>query len=185
MNLYCLSKTLKSFTYTNIVRNGGFASDLSLWTKRGNHSGSAVLNSQLNIIATGNGDTAGTGDIYQDVGITTIGDKFWFNCKFKNNGGDLCSFRVLAKNGGYFSRTITNNWQSFKQLITSNTTGQFLHLYASSVTTGANILVDDIHLINLTAIYGAGNEPSANDCDNIFKFVDGTLQPNFSKQLLT
>ncbi len=168
-----VSVGVKGNTVNQSVKNGNFANGITNWTIRGNHSGSSVTNEQLNIIATGTGDSGGTGDAYQLLTNVSSNDKLFFIAKAKNNGGDTCNINFLYA-GTRKAITVSSSWQSTSAIITApSSSSYYLHIYASNITTGANLLVDDVMVINLTAL-GLDNL-TLEDCnERFYHYINGT-----------
>lgn len=191
------SKNIISFAYSNIVLNGNFSSGTTNWN---------VLNSSLStgdakLLVTGNG-TSATAQAFQTSNIpSTQGKKIFFSCKAMVTNSNCTSiiFFVRDSNGtNYTNGVVVKNNPVINEIYTLNgvatiqsgLTGTIqiwtYHSYTTAANSNGKVMeFMDALTVDLTTLYGAGNEPSAANCANIFRFVDGTTQPNFSKQIAT
>lgn len=111
--------------------------------------------------------------------IKTDGDIQPTDCRFEVHGGDGEGLNwVYGWNRGNYP-----DWTMISAVNTVtvvNAESYVLRTFALSVTTG-NIWIDGIMLIDLTATFGAGNEPSKEWCDANIPFFEGThAVPNLS-----
>lgn len=188
-----LSEQLMTFTYKNIVKNGNFINTAD-WTAR-NCTTSALNNT---LFVTGDG-TLTTPLVAQTiVPVIAANKKYYIECiaKVTNSVSTAIRIRCTATAGTSISvSTVAAPMQDVEYKLSgimtiTNQTGalemQVVHYYATSDAANNKVLeIKRIFSIDLTDLYGSGNEPSATDCANIFKFVDGNTQPNFSKQIAT
>jgi hypothetical protein len=182
---------LKAFAYTNIVSNGNFINTTS-WGTDG-----CTISASDNILSVIGNGLAVNPNTYQDTMFTLVnGKKFFISCKaYVTNA--ICNNIILqAYNGSGFienmkiqSTPSINTVYNINGIVTIGAiVGQLRpvlsHWYSDAATANGKVMkVQDFFAIDLTGLFGADNEPSDTDCENIFKFVDGTTQPNLSKTL--
>lgn len=185
-----LSKTLKSFVYTNNA----------LITSGWNPAGGVLAYINNGFKVTGNGSSSA---VYAslDTSIACVTGKKIYYKALVSIDNVLCSqinIQYVGTTGGSGTEVsiqltpVKDNIYTLAAVITLTApfTGNLrlfaLSSYASTANAnGTNINVTEIEAIDLTTLFGAGNEPLVGDCLNIFKFVDGTKQPNFSNVLAT
>lgn len=190
IKVYSMSD-LKSFTYTNKFANGNFANGTTGWS-----ASNAVLSVADNIMnITGNGSAANP-RMYKSTSVPATGTRKMYARVVLGVTNASCSEIQVYWSGaasGTSIQTIStptqNNFYTISVVTTTNfntlTPQIYLaHTYSSAANSNGNALqVKEIFSIDLTDL-GYENL-SAADCTNIFKFVDGTKQPNFSKTLAT
>lgn len=188
-----LSNLISSFAYENFIINGNFKD-----TTNYSSSGALMSTSNNTMTVTGTGSIS-TPVIFQSYSADLLikNDK-WFQMVQARVTNDQATNMLMRISDGVtsysaiISSPIINQWYLLSQVATITTTTptlfqpQIRHSYATSaIANGKSMEIKEFFMINLTTLYGAGNEPSAADCANIFKFVDGNTQPNFSKQIAT
>ena len=160
---------------TNLVTNGDFSNGVTAWTGIGGDI-STVIDGKL----VSNGPSATTGGRYQDIPAQT-GDKLFVSFKTGAASGSLFSMRYYNygafSDPSYFSPSIGFN----SAVISAKQNGIRLYVRTESGSTYDNAWVDDVLAINLTAIFGAGNEPSKEQMVEILKqfpdsWFDGTKE---------
>lgn len=165
---------------TNLVTNGDFStSDLSWWTA---NQGFIVDNGTL----YRNNTTGNSQRIQKDI-VGIVGDKYYFrvniiefNTTFPfriNNGGDTFTYGVYGGNQvGQHSGVLT---------MTSSLLLRFM-FWADTNTFNR---IDNFLILNLTALFGAGNEPTKEQMDYLLSnfpnsWFNGTQELINYKQLL-
>ena len=183
---------LKSFVYTNRCNNGNFANGTTGWAA----NGSSISSNNGVLACTGNGSDVNP-RFYQATVTWALNKKIYIRAKTKVTNSLCNNLKYWLSCPGMTTKqlTIASNPTQDQEynlgaigILTAGGSGsvyaQIIHNYADVATANTKVMqVQDVIIIDLTSLYGAGNEPSATDCDNIFKFVDGTKQPNFSKSL--
>lgn len=191
---YNLSNMSQTFIYNNIVANGSF-NDTTGWDALN----STISASNNSLIITGNGTNTVASARITNLEPYISGKKYYIRANFKVTNSNCNSIQILFVVTGAPTTTLTliltptiNTEYDLSAVGTLNAGGsgnvemRIYHRYADAATANNKTMnVKDFLIIDLTSLFGAGNEPSAADCANIFKFVDGTLQPNFSKTLAT
>ena len=192
ISLNSFSDLIKSFQYNNIVKNPTFEST-SGWAIVGNSGTISAESNTLKITANGNYSYA---IVYQGHDMSQIQQnyKFYQVADMRVTNPDCSRIDLYIYDGLSYTKTqntpIQNEWYKLSQIVTITNASPtlfrtyFRHVYSDAGTaTGKVMEVKNSMLINLTSLFGQGNEPSLNDCNDIFKFVDGNTQPNFSKQI--
>ncbi len=189
------SKSLYSFVYSSFVSNGNFVNTTG-WTAT-----NSVIGASDNVLKdTGNGANA-TARAYQQTSVPNAAGHEIYVCAkawVTNAVANYLSLSISDAAGvGLTNGVSTINTPASGQAyvlslvatcqagLTGNYRVYINHNYASAATANGKVLqVQEVLAVDITALFGAGNEPSAADCANIFKFVDGTKQPNFSKSFV-
>lgn len=160
-------------TYSNLITNGNFSNGITGWVIRGNYINSVSTTSNaipcLNVIGLGLGDGS-SNDVYYPLSGLTIGHKYYCSSQVKNNGGALVNVIMLAA-GFSSSKVLTDLWTPISIIFTSTSTGHGLMFYGNNIS---NFLLSNVMCIDLTALFGAGNEPSQAECDSLFTFTPTT-----------
>ncbi len=164
---------------TNIVTNGNFANGTTGWT----NLGTSVLSASNNILScTGNGASAQP-DVYQDTGYAISANKKIYARAYVKVTNAVCSlirFQGYTTGfGNYFGETtVSNPTQNiiYPLSIVFDTgavaSGNFTlftkHVYADAATANGKVMeVQNVIVIDLTAKFGTGNEPTASQMDTM------------------
>jgi hypothetical protein len=193
MKLINFSKQLCVFTYTNLLTNGNFV-DTTGWGV--NNSAISASNNILSV--TGNG-----GGAYPEANKSTLtacatGKKLYVACLAQvTNSSALNIFTVIqgTTGGQQVAKNQTvptiDTWYKLTGIVTLTAveTGNIKFViyprYADAATANGKVMkVKEVLVVDLTTMFGSGNEPSTGDCDNIFNFIDDLKQADFSKTLL-
>ncbi|MFJ6034321.1 alanine-zipper protein [Bacillus toyonensis] len=159
-------------TLSNSIANGNFGSGITNWS-----STTATIGASNGTLSVSGNGTAAYVRVVQSTGIPCVtGKKVFVKCRVRVTN-DLCSsiqFVIAGSSSGSVSTTVqssplANQWYDIWGVLTipSTVTGN-VNLYVSSVyadITTANGKVTEIQnvlSIDLTNIYGVGNEPLAN-----------------------
>lgn len=187
-----LSDVLSSFSYSNIIINGNFA-NTDNWTPL-NSSISASEN-VLSILGTG---TNATTTALQNTSIpVVVGNKIFVmaTARVTNENCNSLNLSIRGTTSGSLDATAQLSPVQSKDYklygivqingtYAGNIRVRLNSVYADAPTANNKVTqLEEVFCVDLTEKYGAGNEPSAADCANIFKFTDGTKQPNLSKSL--
>lgn len=172
---------------TNLISNGSFetTSNWATWSGDSSFDTSVALYGSKSLKLTGD-NLASTSISTPIVGhkyyareyIKTDGDIQPTDCRFEIHGGDGEGLNwVFGWNrGNYPDWTMLSDIQTINSV---NASSYVIRTFALGAT--GNIWIDGLMLLDLTAIYGAGNEPSKEWCDiNIFFFEGngGVSSPN-------
>lgn len=177
IELYRNSNQLKSFKYSNLTTNGNFIGTTG-WSVLNSSISSNINELTFLAIATNGQISSAT--------INFENNSKYYMYSIVKASTNLFTFSVAGVISSSVSHSGSNDYEILDRLWTSTLNGNYSLRIRDSRTSGwDNVYIKNVFVVNLTSLYGAGNEPSAADCANIFRFVDGTTQPNFSKQIAT
>lgn len=167
-----VSANVKGLTATNLLKNGDFSNGISDWVSV-NVESSDVIQITDKFIA--NGFESVTRGIYQDIQGNT-NDKFYISLDYNYVSGS--NIDVSARNYNSFDNTtqldLQNSSGKHSMIFSAKINGVRLYLRCASGHT-YNSEIDNIMVINLTQTFGAGNEPTKEQCDKIFaNYFNGT-----------
>jgi hypothetical protein len=162
----------RSFKPKNIVPNGNFAKGTAGWYN--NICTSSVANSELICAFTAADTTAGVyGNVLADA-IT--GNKYYLIAsiypKYARN------FLFGFADNYISALPMANVWNKFTGIVTlgNNRRPMLYHNVSANYTSGDTWKFSSFLAIDLTALFGAGNEPTVAWCDNNFPaWFDGTM----------
>ena len=169
----------RSFKPTNLVQNGDFSKGTAGWLA--NYSTLTVANNIGTNIPNG---TDYIGRMEQTVSNQTINHKVYFTAKIRVTNSVLNNVQVYVYDTSptfaYNAKPSINVWTKTSGLATLNSTSFRLFSrqeYADAATAKDKVMeVKEVLAIDLTALFGAGNEPDLAWCDlNIPVWFDGTL----------
>lgn len=192
IKIFGLSKALTSFAYANIITNGNFL-DTNGWTES-----NATISASENVLSiTANGMSTAPLSSQEIVPTILANKKYYIACRAKVTSGSCSAIRIRCTATAGTAINVASVTTPTRDVIyalsgimpITNQTGalrvQFPHYYADNATANGKVMqVQEAFAVDLTELFGAGNEPEVADCDNIFKFVDGTKQPNLSKSIV-
>ena len=172
----------------NIVKNGNFNGGLTNWVS--DFSNSTVLNNTL--INTGNG-TGTQAFISQYLYGLTSGDVHYIYANVRVTN-DLSTLLYLGVSGianvSQVSNPIKDTWYNMSGIYTNGKdvdTLRVRHYYSSeTVQNGKSLEVKQVININLTKLFGKGNEPTKEEMDELLKvtgYIDGKYTLN-NKEML-
>lgn len=149
-----MSMKLEGLTAENLVVNGDFRNGATGWV--GITEGISVVNGEL----YNNGNNANLRQVYQTV--LKSNQKYYIKYYYRIIAGSVGlsagSMPVIANDvtagSGYLSKIY--------QTITTN--GNII----INISPSSQVYIDNVQLINLTATFGAGNEPDLATCDAMF-----------------
>jgi hypothetical protein len=167
---------------TNLLTNGDFSNGTVGW----------LNNNSTNTVSNGVLSNIGNGTIHYPyvTQLLTIkaDDKYYVRQKVRLTNSDCVSIDLKLDNGIKY-KTITspiaNIWNDYSAVVTAtSTSGTFRihHVYADSATAnGKEMQLTNPIVINLTATFGAGNEPTAAGMDALLSafpnsWFDGTQE---------
>ena len=171
----------KTRTFTNLVTNGDFSGGATGWTKIG-----LPLKLTITDKLVFNGAETATGGYIQDIAANTT-DKIYV--RFLCNLISDTEPNVTARNYGTFdnSTTITVINGIVGAIVQNKVNGVRIYFRSLEAVT-YNSTIDDIQVINLTTLFGAGNEPTAAEmtalfADNGVTYHDGAYALQYQNQL--
>lgn len=154
---------------TNLLTNGNFSNGITGWSV---YRCSGLASSNVGIF-TGNVSSPNF-SVFQDLTSNTT-DKFYYRVIARTTSSDVSSIRI-TNGGSYLSQNTPtqNTWYNLSTLFSfSNTTGRTEVLLYATETTGLVLEIKESIRINLTAIFGAGNEPTKEQMDAIMTLKGG------------
>ena len=169
----------RGLTATNLVVNGNFAGGTTGWII--NASSISALSNELTLLAT-----AQYGALRMGIALSTFATKKYY---IKADVKSTSPLAMLAYPTGNVSHTGSNIYEKLSVVFSSGVdylNSAFNFQIRDNRTSGwDNIYVKNVTFIDLTALFGAGNEPTLAECDRIFaNWFDGTtgllqtLSPN-------
>jgi prepilin-type N-terminal cleavage/methylation domain-containing protein len=179
-----ITKTTNGYTYTpvllcdnyidfnkfNLITNWNFSNGTTGWTNGGSSSSLSATNNTLTI--TGGNYNAPTAAFITSI-PSVINDKIYARVKIKITNPSSTSTKTYTYNGTT-TRTIystnsyvQNNQYTLSGIATQTTVGTqnlsilINHVYVDAATAIGKVMeVQDVIVLNLTNLYGSGNEPS-------------------------
>jgi len=156
--------TVEGRTATNLVENGDAETSVT----------SDATSSRIGINLDGtwsfNNNYDGVGDLIINA---SVGDKIYIRTKLKDGSvGRISTHRLQYSDGSITDGTLVADALLLEDIIT---VAYALPFNIKMVESTAGLIERDYQIaVNLTSIYGAGNEPSEADCAKIFSYFDGT-----------
>lgn len=171
---------------TNLVTNGNFASGTTGWTVGANINDFAVVAGEASFTGRGSIIISSARWVVSPTSASfVVGNKYYIAVKAKHNG----TASVLTFGLGFLlfsSVTLSSSYVRYSSVGTADSTTRKPTFGA---TNESLVYIDDVICIDLTATFGAGNEPTAPQMDAILaantpnSWFDGTvtLQTNLSE----
>jgi hypothetical protein len=171
------TKTDRYVAYTNSTVNGSFENDLTGWTASG--TGTKEISTEqvkFGLKSVHFAVSAQTGTALQDISFTNdhiIYVGAW--CYLVSGSLTGNSFGIVYDYNGTINQVnisdagITTVWRYKSVLKTAANGGIRITIGRANAQT-AEYYIDGIIAVDLTAKFGAGNEPTAAWCDTHFKF---------------
>jgi len=179
-----LDVTLQGNTYVNLIENGNFANGTTNWSPLPSSSLSATNNT---LTITGIGSyTSSTCYQQHNLDLIKQNDKIYIKSYARVTNADCTALSIYFYDGS-LSYTTTqelptqNTWYSLSIIgnITTATPTLFRtylrHNYVDIATQNGKVMeVQNVMTINLTNLFGAGNEPTLEEADLMFEnWFDG------------
>jgi len=166
----------ENMSVTNIVTNGNFASGTSGWIS--DLSTISITNNIATLKAT-----ARYGGIQQVKSYTPLTHKFYARA-FVRADSNLVSFRIYD-NVVFASKSHSGsgNFELLSTILTCNN-GNVIKVYTNDDRTSGwtDVQIKEVMMFNLTSLFGAGNEPTTQQCDEIFSsWFDGSIRMNLNR----
>lgn len=150
---------------TNLLINGDFSGGSTGWTSSGNNNVMTITDKLIY-----NGVASAYAGYYQDISIPT-GNKIALIFNYSNDGItkpaiQLCDF-------GAFTNLSAMTYAVGSNVIITTAKTNGIRLYFQQVTgvTYTNALIDNVLVLDLTATYGVGNEPTINDVNSLMDSI--------------
>ena len=160
------------FNVTSLMTNGDFSIGTTGWASAG-----GVLSASSNTLTiTGNGVTANP---YASQALAMVlNHKYYIRSKMKVTNASCNQIRTRFAGGSgelIVTSPIANQQYSMSMVLTSldsvNYTNAVQHTYADAATANGKVMeVQYVLCIDLTAAFGAGNEPTAAEMDAILAY---------------
>jgi len=158
----------KQYTATNIIQNGNFV-DTSIWTP----AGSTLTVSANKGIITGSGTTRYP-QIYQSIS-SSINSKIYVRAKIKSTSASPPQAITIACAGTatvFQANPVQDVVYTLSGIRTMLSVSESLSIFGTYVDTatalGKVIEVQEVLVIDLSLLFGLGNEPTITQCDVIF-----------------
>jgi hypothetical protein len=165
-----IEATLKGRTAVNSVINGNFANGTNGWIVKygtGNTANNELIYTITELISTAR--------IEQSYDIAVAGHKYYVRGEIYPKYGNTLRIQI----GNVFATAVTtvaNAWNFTSTFIIAADTirFRFYHDTSSNYAIGDTFKYRNIIAVDLTALYGAGNEPTQAQCDSTFQgYWDG------------
>ena len=166
----------ENMSVTNIVTNGNFASGTSGWIS--DLSTISITNNIATLKAT-----ARYGGIQQAKSYTPLTHKFYARA-FVRADSNLVSLRIYD-NVVFATRTHSGsgNFELLSTILTCSN-GNIIKVYTNDDRTSGwtDVQIKEVMMFNLTSLFGAGNEPTQQQCDEMFSsWFDGSIRMNLNR----
>ena len=166
--------TIEGRTATNLVKNGDFSAGITGW--------SAVLGGNITVDnSIGQFIATQQNSFMRSNNIKSIANnRFYIKTEIKltttTNSIKFGFFDGVTGVGNSIDVLPITSWQHVSGIIipVNSSNGGNVRISDARSSGFDAILVDRVICINLTATFGAGNEPSEADCAKIFSYFDGT-----------
>lgn len=171
----------------NIVTNGDFANGTDGWS--GTYATNTTSNNTL--YNTTSGTQAMGFAQHSPLSAFEVNKKVYIRARFKGNSS-MTSTKIRVQSTVDYSwqptvAALTSNFTNYNTIsgivtYTNNHTKRLMleHTYPDAVTANGKVMeVQQVLAIDLTALFGAGNEPTQQQCDEMFAgWFDGTKRMN-------
>ena len=163
----------------NDIENGDFSDGLEGWNSQ--NSG--------NLLEDGYATNTGDGSlkypqIWRNIALVG-GGEYYIRFKYKTDASTIAaSTSTFAKSVNETKPTNSSeDWHIFSNYLTPNSSDRTLRIYHiySDLTTanGSNLSIDDVIFIPTTQVFGAGNEPTKEEMDELIK-VTGYINEDYA-----
>lgn len=164
----------RNFRPTNLVTNGNFAGGTTGWINN-SYATFTVTNGIATLLANSQYD-----NIYQNIATNVgVGAKFYACAYLMAGAAD--ALKIMINDSEVSSNTATHTGSgTFERVsvIHTSTAGTVIRVKVQDfrASNWDNVYAKEVFAIDLTALFGAGNEPTQAWCDlNIPNWFDGTL----------
>ena len=167
-------RKMTSKKYTNMVKNGSFENGLTNWTING--SGTSWQPTTIAKLGTKAYYRISSSSLYNYItqSVSWInGNKYYYFVHGIATTNQNLYCDVTNRGGSIKVTVVSSYWKRgsviFKPSFSGNNT-----ISVNYAGTTDNVIVDGIGIINLTQIFGAGNEPPISWCDKWINIYDNT-----------
>ena len=156
----------------NLINNGSFSNGITGWIKHGNVELDTIL-----VPHSMKFTTTKTSFIFKDISCSQT-DKLYIRGKlYISSASRTFDFFSIRDYGSYTNTTSIyvdhtklNQWQTISTIVNGKTEqGIRLCVGNSNIIVNGVYYADEIMVINLTQVFGAGNEPNIMDCNEIYR----------------
>lgn len=173
--IYSLYKEKLSSSAPNLMRNTLFESNTNLWGTASTPN-AVLTNSNNTLISTGNG-VSNEPLVFQNLQQSDVinGHQYYINilAKVTNDSCQKINLEFSQNNFAVDNPLINTTYSlgGLIKLITSTYIGvNIKHIYSSnSASNGKELVLSKPFVVDLTKVFGAGNEPTEEQCKWIFK----------------
>lgn len=144
---------------TNAVTNGDFSNGTTMFSTEVSASLSAANNELILTIITG---SQSDNRIYQLIG-TTVGHKYYLGGSIMRTNANMFTPKIGGSDAVYLT-AVANTYVTYGIVATAVDTTSY-SVYLSDTVAGEVIKFKNLLAIDLTATFGAGNEPTATQMD--------------------
>ncbi|MDF2948157.1 MAG: hypothetical protein K0R07_167 [Sedimentibacter sp.] len=166
-----LDVKLKGMSAVNMIKNGNFATTDNWSTSNATRS---VSGNVLTMLAS-----AQYGNVYS-YGLSEIaGHKYYASIDVKSDSNSVCLNDSYSSTEVLTYHTGSNQYEKLSKLFTSTTTkssSAMFNVQDRRSSGWTNVYTKNARMVDLTAIYGAGNEPDLATCDRLFGTYFESLQ---------
>lgn len=161
---------LGSVELKNLIKNGSFEDDFANWTTAG---GGSSIDATIFKIGSKSYKRTTAGYLIQNF-IVPSGHKIygsiWHKRTVKNTGASI-PFYMKSGGGSVSLNSNVEGWTRYS-MIETDATGIRIGSYT---TENGDYFIDGVVAIDLTATFGAGNEPNKEEMDEILKYYPKSL----------
>lgn len=159
----------ETIAYTNKITNGDFNNGITGWTGTNLSVVSGALRAPLD-----SGNYFGTSAAAYNI---PVGNKVYI--RFKHRARDAGRTVYFYLSNLYGQDSVYDTWiTTGVEWVTTSRVGTIataiancLAFYHQDNIAGGWMEIDEMIIIDLTALFGAGNEPAVTECDTLFPFV--------------
>ena len=170
-------RKLTKYQITNLVKNGSFENGLNNWTLSGTSGSWGTISVEHYFgskaayrVASAEGHNFIRQNIYW-----TSGHKYYYFGYAIALTKQIFACNVTDKGGKFTLETVSHELRKAATIYTADFTGNnTISVNYAAITD--NINIDGIGVVDLTAAFGAGNEPSLSWCNSNIAYFDGTTQ---------
>ena len=187
--IYAKWTKLTKYSITNIVQNGSFENGTTNWNLYNSTYSDIVLEDTNHVmVMKSTNDEDYTGGATQTISTPIADHKYYGRLKLKTSSDYTASdsrFEIWttdvtnARYVYFYKKDIkTSTWRNVSNIVTvvdsEYLTNRTWIIRNFSRKSNVDIYVDDVIIIDLTATFGSGNEPSKAWCDENIDFFEGT-----------
>jgi len=173
---YALAKKLTEFPMMNYIKNGDFSSGYTGWGAVGTLS---VANSTLYV--TGSGEMPSVTSFQHITTPFEVGKKYYMKCKMRVTNSLCTRVAIVVQLPDKAHLVVAqgspmeNNWYDLSGILEGTINGKseirLNHLYNTATdANGAVMECQYVSVINLTDAFGAGNEPTKEEMDELLTY---------------